>query len=456
MTFLDRQRLRPGISGVSSRPIDPAEAYRVENMVLQRDGVWAARPGLVAIGPAVDAISHVSNLDMSTNLAVIEGGRLRVFDTDSQTFAGTLSSGWPSGWIHHSSGGGTGATDWYWLAAKVNRFDISFGEIYKINGNTLAGADISSAPLCQWVTQHATYTIAVRDNEFAWSAPGNSDSWSGADAITCPRFLRFPRALLALNESQALIFGDFGVGQLMGNTPDSWTIGQLYPNMVLWPRTAVLCGDRVFALGSGINGTRVYFFNPGMYRVDAPIESELEGLAVEKFWAWYDPIGQNYCLSHSVAKKTWIFDLEKNRWAGTITRHLVGLGLKPGNYGYARIYGLGGQMVVLGRGPEWSDSAGSYKCVVETRPDTLQIPETEKQASAIYLDGSGNWTVTLKHRNAPDASWTEDHMGTVSAPGWVHLPVNFYRERALRFEGVPSSTLRFRGVEFDERVVGTP
>jgi len=157
-----------------------------------------------------------------------------------------------------------------------------------------------------------------------------------------------------------------------------------------------------------------------------------------------------------VAKKTWIFDLEKNRWAGTITRHLVGLGLKPGNFNFRRFYGLGGQMVMLSLGSEWSDSAGSYKCVIETRPDTLQIPETEKQASAVYIDGSGSWTVTLKHRNAPDASWAEDPMGTVSAPGWVHLPVNFYRERALRFEGVPSSTLRFRGVEFDERVVGTP
>lgn len=427
-------------------------------MILQRDGVWRARGGFIALGPSVSAITHVSNLDMSTNLAVIEGGRLRVFNNGTLTYGTTLDSGWPTAWIQHAHGGGTAASDWYWLAAKVSRMTHLTGAVYKINGNTLAGATITDAPSCQWVAQHATYTIAVHGNEFSWSSPGDSDTWSGADAMTCPRFMRFPRSIISLSESQALLLGDFGVGQLMGNTPENWTIGPLYPNMVLWPRTAVSCGDRVFVLGGGERGARVYFFNPGMYRVDAPIESDLEGLDYTKFWAWYDPLDQYFCLSHSDAGKTWFFDLEKNRWAGTITRCLVGSGTIPLQFGFRKVFGLGTSLVysTTQGTPAWTDTSGSYKCTIETKPDYLQAPETEKQASAVFVDAVGEWTVTLRHRDAADASWTDVALGTITAPGWVHLPLNVYRERVLKFEGTPSATLRFRGVEFDERVVGSP
>lgn len=456
MSFLNRQRLRPGIGGVSSRPVDPAEAYRVENMILQRDGVWKPRPGLVATGSAVSTITHIANLDFSTYLAVIEGGRLRTFETGTAAWGATLSSGWPEKWIKHACGGGTAAKDWYWLGVKAPRLSGStFGDLHKINANDRTSSVISGAPQGGWVDYHGVYTFSVGGSEIAWSSPGDSDTWSAADSMTSPRFLRFPQAIISLSESQALLLGDFGVGQLMGNTPENWTVGPLYRDMILWPRTAVSCGDRVFVLGGGEEGTRVYFFNPGMYRVDAPIESELAGLNSEGWWAWYDPLEQNFCMSHSTAGKTWIFDLEKNRWAGTISRHLVGFGMKSQNHGFSRVYGLGGQLVVSGSpSPSWADSAGSYSCIIETRPDFLQAPETEKQASAVFVDGRGDWTVTLRHRERADEAWTDVALGSVSAPGWVHAPLNVYRERVLRFEGTPSATLRFRGIEFDERVVG--
>jgi hypothetical protein len=453
VSFLGRQRLRPGIGGVSSRPVDPAEAYRVENMVLQRDGVWKPRPGLVAFGSAAaGTITHVSMQEQGKGI-VVEGGRLRQWADG--VYDAVLDTGWPTSWLHHTIGG-NGAFQ-YWVSPKTGRFEGGPSQLRTVEtvGEGGSLAVIASSPQVYWAEQHGTYTLATRPEEIYWSDAGDSTTWTAGNAIRPQRLVGGAYGMVSISESQVLLLCELGIGMLMGTSPSNFVLGPLYSNIPLpfRGRSALACGDRVFVIG---DGPTIYSLNPGMQRVSASIESEIEGLPISGFFAWYDYVDQLYCLSHSSAGKTWLYDLERNVWMGTWTRHLVGMGSNPGSDALAsRFYGLGNQMVELTDGV-YTDSSGAFTCAIETKPDYQQAPEAEKQASAAYVDGRGTWEVILRYRNGPDEAWTEVSAGNVAAPGWAFFPSNVYRERVVRLVGTPSSTLRFRGIELDERVTGVP
>jgi len=474
VTSMPRQRLRPGISGISRRPIDPAEAYRIENLVMQRDGVWMPRRAFTSAG--LTGVSHVSNLKRD-HLMIIQSGALKVWQESG--VVATIDTGWPSassglnaGWIQYTRAGlgATGPRQPVWCAPKKSRFGYSPASMYYASAQTIGtGGVLTGGRSTLWMENHSLHTIGGQGNSIFFSDAADVASW-GLNDIDLPWRIGELKSIISLDDLQVMLFGDQGVGSLQGNTLGNFSIGLVHNDLVLpyGGVTAVRCGRRVMVIGPGPSVYEVGM--GGVRRISNPIESsrtsggltwELTDRDITSLNAWYDSTTDEYWLSsNSAPSMTWVYDLERNRWTRTIPRHMVGLGLIrfEGSGADRKYYAVDGTLAYshdFGTPTTFSDlnEPQPVWCVIETAPEHHQMPEAEQQSTALYLDATGSWTVTLRHRDGPDQDWKEEPCGAYTAPCWIHLPQVVYRERSFRFAAAAASDTRFRGVELDERVV---
>lgn len=101
----------------------------------------------------------------------------------------------------------------------------------------------------------------------------------------------------------------------------------------------------------------------------------------------------------------------------------------------------------------YTDFGDPMTCMLEVGPEYQQLPEGLKQLRSVFVDGRGDWTVTLLGRRAVDDDWNTLGSMVVSAPGWAGFGLHTYRDRLLRLEATANSALVLRGLALDERLV---
>jgi hypothetical protein len=344
-----------------------------------------------------------------------------------------------------------------WIGCKTPVGDIP-GEVYLLNWDLSRYELIEQCPFSNWVESLSRMTFASDGYFINWSDYGDSSTWKASNAMGAPQEIGTIEAVVAIPDGQALVFGRLGIGLLRGDTENSVTITHMFNTQIVTPaRSVVRCGDRVCFLAPGPR--IIQFLSSTLQRIDGPINKDLEEIEdLNDIVCWYDPVRNCYCMSDKKRDRTWLFDLEKNRWIGTWDVYLVGMATIPAPVSpfQGQVFGFSQELFVMKNRDTFFDGSKPFDCTIETEPNDLGVPETEKQMLALFVDGTGRWDLSLKFRNTPGVGdWQEIACGTVDAPGWLHLPAdNVYRERTIRLVGRASGDLTFRKIVYDERIVG--
>lgn len=287
-----------------------------------------------------------------------------------------------------------------------------------------------------------------------WSGEGNSDSWPATNSVRGPREIGINVAFLSITDSQALIIGNRGLAVWSGQDTDSFSQQHLvnYPTI---PHTWVKCGTKVCGMGPG---PRVYLYDGSFKRIDMPIRLDLESITdTDKVICWYDSVDNRYCITDKIQAKTWLFDLDRGIWLGTIPLALVGFGTSTiaGSPVERKYVGVNTTLCYFNTAV-FTDLGTAFNCRVATNPTDGGQPEVQKQLSQAYIDGDGNsWVVKLYYRNNPGDSWTSltARNSPINAPDMAYWDPHTYRERYVELTVPASSTVRFRELVIYERAV---
>lgn len=456
MSFFARQRYKPGVKGYSPRPLTPEEARVIQNLDMERDGTWRARPGLLTRVTHSSTIRNLSNRPYVTSggrfVLTDAAGTLRLYDANAHTISASLGSGWPTAGRLKTAFSGSNE-DPYWAAARTYQGSGIAG-VYTINpAGTLAA--VAAAPNLGGVESYGLYLMGWSGTRIHWCDGGDVTAWMATNEIGAPWMVGTINQMMALSESQILILGSEGTGILTGNEATIFTQGEfLALHFAAENVPAVKCGRQAVVWGQGsklflVDGTTAD-------RFDFPVQDDLEAFGdIRNVSAWFDPTINCYCVSHSDAGKTLLFDLERRAWVGTWDKALVGIGHWEATDHPRRVSYLGyGAKIVQVDYTGFTDDGSAYTCALETVLPSVSAPESEKACSQLHIDGVGTWTVKLYGRSNPDASFTLLDTRVCTAPGWVYFAAHTYREGLVRFEATAASTIRFRSFQADERAVG--
>ncbi len=477
---MPKRRIQPGTAGLARQTVDPQEAYWLQNLELDRSGVWRPRKGLRFIVDLSHAITHLSRpAGYNHKVMAVANGGLYQIDVETPGSPSAIDTGWPT--IPMAAAiGVTPSSGSFWCANKAG-ISATAGPLKLWDGTSLTSP--GTAPNDgNFVAMHGYMGVqccsGVTDNTaIRWSARGNVSNWPTAQAsppdpkiVTCD-------AAIPMSPTEMLLFGPQGIASIRG-ADDPNAIGFFFQQLVAvaTPMHHVCkCGSRVLFLAAGPSVCSYSPADGGLVYLDAPIHRDLFlAGGVEQIRTWYDSIHEAFCLADLTQHLTYVYGLKEGRWLGAWT--------------FADGADLFGQ-VVLDQGASEFDAAGQpwgkgflgagsrlvqwdptlfvdqtsamataqHTMILETAPSFAGDPGAEKQLTRVQLDGSGSATVKLRYRNAPDASWTVVTLGTVTMPGTLYpgvLPL--WREASVHVEGLSASGWRLRSIELNEDIVGMP
>lgn len=475
MSQLQRNRERPGIGGASQTPVDGSEAYTLQNMVVDRDGVIRMRPGLVQLGSDEAAfITHVSLHPSSDRFLIFVDAafNLKYMDLEHVSYATTLlKSAWNSINTRPFIGGGDdlgaatfGTPKLYWMAFNATAGGVK-GPLFAVD-RSMNIAEITDANDGYWGSQHGLLNLGTDGNEIQYCNPSDSETWPAASVINGPREIGKILATLPFSDGQTIILGNRGVGLFRGDDADTVAVEPISAFPAADPaHSAVKCGNRVVYLAPG---PRIVAYDGSFVRLDWPVHEELrDNLDVlSNLRFWWDSVYNYYCVGDPGSGKVYLFDLDRQRWVGTwvfgendanLDGEMVGVAYrKTAATPYSRqIFGVDEKICEFDFSAS-NDLGSSFTCRVETEPNDLGVPEKYKQVDKVYVDGGGSWSLRLYVRTNSQAAWVEQGSAiSVNAPGWVHLAPNYWKgERKITVEANSQAGLFLKSLSIDERVVG--
>lgn len=460
MESLEPQRIIPGLSGYASQPISPNEAI-VENMEIERDGIWRPRLGLIEDTDLGYTVTHLSSVPSNFSARAIcvanRVGKLYFGAGSTSDLTGTF----PEGRIFEAWGEKSSDGTLYWMCHLASPYGSTNGSLVLVDksgtqttdgtttGNALETYGLSVISL-QGNASSARTTLSV-------SEIGDATTWPATYSAVTPSLVGSCARVLTIGDDRALLIGDTGLGSWGGSDADNFNQQDLL-GIGLLPETWVKCGRRAIGLG---HDRRVYIWEGQLSRIDMPIRDEMAGILRESIRTHYDPVKSHFILSDVTQGKSWVFDLDRNIWVTRLSFGTYGLAVYSPVTGYPPYtitYAAVGDRVSLYNYPEasrvYTDHGAAMTCLMETRPDHREMPEMAKQIQKVWVAGSGTWTVQLLHRDGPADSWTTLAAdATVAAPGYVTFPMHSYRERKLKLTATAASGVRLQQVVVYEGVV---
>lgn len=479
-------KMVPGLGGVAPEGADESEAYVLQNMVVDRDGYFRPRPGMSHVAAMGGTVTHLSHTGSAALMCIANSGVLSkvVANTGSAT---TVDTGWPDVFLQHCLATKVDGTS-VWVACKqrsgggiaTGGYD---GRLYYYDGTSLSAA-VTAAGQGDWVSNHNDMVLRVAGADYynagplQWSNRGDITDWPESNTKNVKLGeLRHYNATIPFTQQETIILGSDGIGLLTGTTPKGLQIRPMFSLAVTTPCNNVVKGrDRIFIPAGG--PTIYEYLPPGNLRpIQAPIYRDLYAAlgAYANVVSFYDPVGNNLCVTDLTNKKTWLYNIDTGRWIGTWVyadgtypfRALTVIDQATASSDaqtqpWARCFWAAGSNILKSDASVYADATSSgsstaFSCVVESQPSDSGDRSVDKQITDVYVDGTGSVTVYLKTRTDPDGAWTSTDLGTISAPGWVNPGVDslpIYRERVIGVRGNSSSTLRLKGIYFQERLLG--
>lgn len=475
MSQLQRHRERPGIGGASQTPVDGSEAYTLQNMIVDRDGVIRMRPGLVQLGSdETDFITHISLHPSSSRFLIFltDAFNLKYMDLEHVSYATTLlKASWNAINCKHFIGGGDdlgalvyGTPKLYWMAFLATVGGTK-GALWAVD-RSMNISEITDANDGYWGEMHGLLNVGTDGNEIQYSDPADSETWPAASVINAPREVGKILAIVPFSDGQSLILGNRGVGLLRGTDEDTIAVEAINGFPAADPaHSAVKCGSRVVWMAPG---PRIVAYDGSMVRLDWPVHEEmrddLSDLQTLRFW--WDSSINCYCVGDPERGTVYLFDMDRQRWIGTwvfgendetLDGEMVGIAYRDTDATpYQRQILAVDDKICEFDYSATADLGSSFTCRIESEPNDLGVPESYKQVDKIYIDGGGTWSVRLYVRATSQAAWSEQGSAvSVTAPGWAYLEPNYWLgERKVTIEANSQAGLFFKSMSIDERVVG--
>lgn len=475
------QRYSPGLGGFARQAQQDLEAYWLENMVIDRDGTYRPRWGLEWLTTLPASIVHMSRLGgYNARIMVVANGTLNNIHVESLSTT-SVDTGWPSVPFTSAIGVTTSGSN-VWIACKAGTGVTPGGTLYKYDGSSLSA--ISSPSVGNGVGMHGYFAVKVYSGQtnntaLRWSNLGDVDTWQVTSAKQPPPEIGTVDAIIPFSQRESILFGPSGVASMKGTAVDSMSFEVVANLPVVTPMYHIArCKDAVYFLAPGPQICR--YRHPGIVeRIDAPLHRLLyDASGSGNLRAWYDPQRNLYVLWDNTTYTGYLFSIDQQRWIGAQTYGTASTNM----YGHAEVdqgastidqaempWGLGftsaGARLLRWNPTLYVDETGSgtstaFNCRVETKPSFGGMdPTIEKQCPWVHVYGTGSWTVKLKSRSGPDATYTTTTLGTVTAPGRIYpslanMPA--YTERTFLCEATSSSGVRWASIACEEVPVGEP
>lgn len=488
---------RLGLAGHQLFPQAKEVSPWIQNLVQELDGSWRPRYGL----DLVHAYDYRIAMLQGTYQATTSKHMIYALTQQSKLYAGAITeidaavglnmvgviplANWNSEFKNAAVTVGTSsnptATDKR-LLFSFPGFGVTSQAVYDQTGAQalfVGGAGITGAPFA-----HGNSVAVVQKNTLVWSSYG--------DAYTFP-VLNYTYHMPEIGEGivgaywqndVSYVLGTLGIYSIQGAPIETAKFTLLTAPPVAGPAATSVarCRDRIIYLAPGPS---IYMLGNGLQRIDEPIRDILDDYGDATYFSlFYDPLIDCCCLTPlvdqagtpGVANDTFLYSLGKNRWIGTY-RHAdstkglmraINVGPNTDSLTVPRNRPPFGCVVVAASdlltkydstifGDD--NAAGAvvpFLCAIETNNEGLDdAPSVTKQLVDVYVDGVGDWTVSLKYRNGSGEAWQEQVVGIASGPGWVYadrtLPL--YKERRIRLTANSSSSLRLRFVGIRERPI---
>ena len=474
-----KQRLQPGRGGLVRAGENPTQAYHLENMVIDQNGLYKPRYGLKHCKTMGSGeINHISRPGgyNARLMLIAESGKL--FDLHTETGVATeLATGWPTGPVAAAVGAVPGGAT-RWLACK-GPISGTAGPVYHYDGTTLTEL-VSTAPGDgNWIAvvmgaAMRVYSGIGTGDALQWSKVNDVTTWDTLYQHPPPVGLRSVDAVIPFGPREGILLGPNGIARVTGVPPRNLAFELLCEMEVATPMFhPVRARGHIFFAGGG---PAIYVLSPGSARpvnISGPIFRDLFGFGgVVNLRAWYDGITDEVVFWDRAQKLGWRWSLTENRWIGTLTyatgtSNLLGAavidqGASTVDQTYqpwAKVF-FAADNLVLQTDPSVSSDAISssstspFTCRVETQINRTE-PGLTRQLLRVRNYGYGSWTHYYKWRNDPYSAWTTV---TAGAPGDWDVPPSAveYRELIVGSSAPSTTGLRFHSFEIEEQVSGDP
>lgn len=470
--------VRNQVRGLAPYSQDEAQAYWLENLQYDDNGVWRPRWGLKWVYGFASAITHLSRGPGYTHnlMIVANGGQLYHVDVETPGVPGAIDTGWPSTPLVNCVSGS------YWVACK-SAIGGAVGPVKLYDGTTLS--DPTTPPSDgNYIGTHGAIIMRAKSGDTStqalrWTTVGDPNVWTSTFAKSPLPELGTVDAVVPFTSRETLLFGPQGIGHVIGNSPQSGLVFEPLISMAITTpmRHLVKCRDRVIFAGAG---PALYQYVPpnNVQRIDPPIHRNLYSIfGTNNFRSWYDALRNCYVLWDNFNERGYLYDLDQNRWISALSFGTAGVNL----LGQA-VIDQGASMTDAATQPwakgfigashrllQWdpsiytdfsaSGSSSGCTCVVEYRP--VSSGEVERQLQEVWIEAQGVWTVVLKYRQLLDGAWSTVSLGTVDTgtsgfakvyPSLANMPV--YRDRVIQIQATSASNVRFRAMAVKEITVG--
>ncbi len=340
---------------------------------------------------------------------------------------------------------------------------------------TYSGSDIEGVPFAHGNTLCTILKAALR-----WSTYGDAYTWPTVNQMILPPEMGRGIGGCYWQEDVSYLFGDAGVVLAQGSPlEDSLRFRVLNAPPAAAGSAACItkARDRIFYLSPGPS---IFQVGGGLQAVHAPIHSLLRTYGdVSNYQMFYDPLNDALCVAPYVSggpNYTFLMEASTNKWLGvyafadttkSISKAVICGPLSASDSTFSNAQPLSAIVVAVGDLLSYYDPAlytdetestvfTAFTCAMETAPEGQDSPHLLKKMLSIYVDGTGTWTVKLKHRTG-GGSYSTVTLGSVAAPGWVHVAsadANAYQERIVRVEATSSSSLKLKSLTIKEMLLG--
>lgn len=474
-----RRRLAPGRAGLAPLGEQPTQAYRLENMVLDQDGLFKPRYGLKHTKTMGSGeINHISRPGgyNARLMLIAESGTL--YDLHAETGVATsLATGWPTGPVQAAVGAVPGGAT-RWLACK-GPISGTAGPVFHYDLSTLTEIVTTAPGDGNWIAVVMGAAMRVcsgigTQDALQWSKANDVTTWDTLYQHPPPVGLRSVDAVLPNGPREGILLGPNGIARVTGIPPRNFAFELLCEMEVATPMfTPLRARGRIF-FGGG--GPAIYMLSPGSSQpvnISAPIYRELfSAQGVTNLRAWYDAILDEVIFWDRTQKLGWRWSLTEDRWVGTLTyadgtvnmlgSAVVDQGASTADAStqpWAKAFYAANNLVLQTDPSVASDATSSstsqaFTCRVETQIDRGD-PSLTRQLLSVKSHSAGSWTHYYKWRNSPNEAWTTV---TAGASGDWDVPLSSveYRELIVGSSAQATTSLSFHSFEVIEQVSGYP
>lgn len=498
-SFSDIKTTKVGTGGLNLLPSDKSQSPWIENLSMDTDGNWRPRHGLRLIRDFPDRICGLgaayqakSTIQKHYIYCVTEASKLYIGTVN--TIGAAASVNFPTGggadelatsvWSNEQKNGvfavgnPSNPTSTEKLIAfawpGVSAYDNPY--VFEQDGTKLTStSDIRGVPF-----SHGNTLCVIQKATLQWSTYGDAYTWPTTNYTYLPPEIGEGLAGMYWQEDVSYLFGTQGVCLAQGSPlEDSLRFRVLNAPPAVGGSGACItkCRDRIFYIAPG---PTIFQVGGGLQRIDEPIQDYLKTYGdISNYQMFYDPLIDALCVSPYVSggpNYTYLYSVSQSRWIGVYchasnTRSIskaVNAGPKSNSDSvyrntapHAYVVAACGDLLSYYDPTLYGDETAAattttFTCAMESAPEgAAETPSMLKRILSVYVDGTGTWTVKLKHRTG-GGSYTTVSLGSVAAPGWVHasLDVAAYQERIIRAEASVASGLKLKSLTIREMALG--